>query len=74
MKKETHSFIEDGQKHMQCKSCYDYRAVEDNIVSFTCSKCTIIRTLKRTPLEEMIPSLNKKKSHITSNLSGKKKL
>ena len=62
MEKERHSFIENGQKHMQCKSCYDYRPVDDEIVSFTCDKCTIIQTLKRTPLEEMIPSLNKKKS------------
>ena len=59
---ETHSFIENGQKHMQCKSCYNYSPVDDNIVSFTCDKCTIIRTLKRTPLEEMIPSLKKKKT------------
>ena len=59
---ETHSFIENGQKHMQCKSCYDYRPVDDNIVSFTCSKCTMIRTLKRMPLEEMVPSLKKKKT------------
>ena len=57
-----HSFIEDGQKHMQCKSCYDYKPVDDNIVSFICSKCTMLRTLKRTPLEEMIPSLKKKKT------------
>jgi hypothetical protein len=62
MNEEAHSFIEDGQKHMQCKSCYDYRPVDDNIVSFTCSKCTMIRTLKQTPLEEMIPSLKKKKT------------
>ena len=61
-KEETHSFIENGQKHMQCKSCYDYRPVDDNIVSFTCSKCTMIRTLKQTPLEEMVPSLKKKKT------------
>ena len=62
MNEEAHSFIEDGQKHMQCKSCYDYRPVDDNIVSFTCSKCTMIRTLKQTPLEEMVPSLRKKVS------------
>ena len=62
MNEEVHSFIEDGQKHMQCKSCYDYSPVDDHIVSFTCSKCTVLRTLKRTPLEEMIPSLKKKKS------------
>ena len=62
MNEEMHSFIEDGQKHMQCKSCYDYKPVDDNIVSFICSKCTMLRTLKRTPLEEMIPSLKKKKT------------
>ena len=62
MKEEAHSFIEDGQKHMQCKSCYNYRPVDDHIISFTCDKCTIIRTLKRTPLEEMVPSLKKKVS------------
>ena len=62
MNKEMHSFIEDGQKHMQCKSCYDYRPVDNTIVSFTCSKCTQLKSLKNMPLEEMIPSLKKKKS------------
>ena len=62
MDEERHSFIENGQKYMQCKVCYDYRPVDNNIVAFTCSKCTIIRTLKRTPLEEMVPSLKKKVS------------
>ena len=62
MNEEAHSFIENGQKHMQCKSCYDYRPVDDKIVSFTCGKCTMIRTLKRMPLEEMVPSLKKKKT------------
>ena len=61
-KKETHSFIEDGQKYMQCKSCYDYNPVDDGVVAFTCGKCTMIQTLKRIPLEEMIPSLKKKVS------------
>ena len=62
MNEETYSFIENGQKYMQCKSCYDYKPVDDKIVSFSCSKCTIIRTLKIMPLEEMVPSLKKKKS------------
>ena len=44
-KEEVHSFIENGQKHMQCKSCYDYRPVDDNIVAFTCGKCTQIKSL-----------------------------
>ena len=62
MNEERHSFIENGQKHMQCKSRDDYRPVADKIVSFTCGKCTMIRTLKRMPLEEMVPSLKKKKT------------
>jgi len=62
MKEETHSFMEDGQRYLQCKSCYNYMPVEDNIVSFTCAKCTMLRVLKRTPLEEMVPSLKKKKT------------
>ncbi len=59
---ERHSYIEKGQKYLQCKVCYDYRPVSDNIVSVTCSRCTIYRTLKLMPLEEMIPSLKKKES------------
>ena len=59
---ERHSYIENGQRYLQCKGCYDYRSVDDNILSVTCSRCTILRTLKHTPLEEMIPSLKKKKS------------
>ena len=59
---ERHSFIEKGQKYLQCKVCYDYRPVSDDIVSVTCSRCTIYKTLKHTPLEEMIPSLKKKQS------------
>ena len=63
MNKKAHSFIENGQKHMQCKSCYDYRPVDDTTVSFTCDKCTMVRVLKRTPLEEMVPSLKKKQTN-----------
>ena len=59
---ERHSYIENGQRYLQCKSCYDYQKVDDVAVSITCGRCTIIRTLKHTPLEEMIPSLRKKKS------------
>ena len=58
---ERHSYIEDGQRYLQCKSCYDYRPVDDNIVSFTCSMCTQIKSLKNMPLEEMMPSLRAKK-------------
>ena len=62
MEEERYSYTENGQRYLQCKSCYDYRPVDDNTVSFTCGTCTIYRTLKHTPLEEMIPSLKKNKS------------
>ena len=59
---ERHSYIENGQRYLQCKGCYDYQKVDDEVVSITCGRCTIIRTLKHTPLEDMIPSLKKKQS------------
>ena len=57
---ERHSYVENGQRYLQCKGCYDYQKVDDIVVSITCGRCTIIRTLKHTPLEDMIPSLKKK--------------
>ena len=59
---ERHSYIENGQKYLQCKGCYDYQKVSDESVSITCGRCTVIRTLKHTPLEDMIPSLKKKQA------------
>tara|TARA_R110000782_G_scaffold136851_1_gene229317 strand:- start:1052 stop:1462 length:411 start_codon:yes stop_codon:yes gene_type:complete len=57
---ELYSYIENGQKYLQCKGCYEYQKVDDESISITCGRCTIIRTLKHTPLEDMIPSLKKK--------------
>ena len=59
---ERHSYIENGQRYLQCKSCYDYKPVDTKTVSITCSRCVIFRTLKLIPLEDMIPSLKKKQS------------
>ena len=59
---ERHSYIENGQRYLQCKGCYDYQKVDDETVSITCGRCTIIRTLKLIPLEDMIPSLKKKQT------------
>ena len=59
---EKHSYIENGQRYLQCKHCYEYVKVELETVSISCGTCTIYRTLKLTPLEEMVPSLKKKKS------------
>ena len=50
---ETYSFKdENGQIWLQCKSCYEYKKVEENIKSITCSKCTMINALKRKPMTE----------------------
>ena len=46
------SFIEDGQRWLQCKSCYEYKKVEEGIKAVTCSRCTMIGTLKRKPMTE----------------------
>jgi len=64
MKKETKeyiSFVEGGQKYMECKHCSTYVEVDD-VVSVTCGLCTQIKCLNELPLEEMIPSLKQKKS------------
>jgi len=57
---EINSYIENGQKYLQCKCCYNYQKVDIKSISVTCSRCTLVRTLKLIPLDEMIPSLKKK--------------
>jgi|TARA_Y100000310_G_scaffold236736_1_gene239977 hypothetical protein len=61
-KKESYlSFVEKGQRYMQCKSCHDYIEVDNDVTAITCSRCTSILCLKAMPLDEMLPSLNKNK-------------
>ena len=43
---ELMSFTEDGQRWLQCKSCYEYKKVEEHTKSITCSRCTMINALK----------------------------
>jgi len=59
-KKEYISFVEDGKRYMQCKHCYEYVEVDDVAVAITCSRCTAIKCLQHTSLEDMMPSLKKK--------------
>ena len=54
------SFEEDGVRYMQCKHCYDYVSVSDDIVAVTCSKCTTIIQLNKFP--DTLPKSHKKKS------------
>ena len=49
---ELMSFTEDGQRWLQCKSCYEYKKVEEHTKSITCSKCTMINALKLKPMDE----------------------
>ena len=48
---ELMSFTENGQRWLQCKVCYDYKKVEENTKAITCSKCTMMNTLKRKPID-----------------------
>ena len=50
--KEMMSFTEDGQRWLQCKSCYEYKKVEEHTKAITCGKCTLINTLKLKPMDE----------------------
>jgi len=57
---ELMSFTEDGQRWLQCKSCYDYKKVEEETKAITCSKCTMINTLKLKPMDEFFKSVKPK--------------
>jgi len=58
--KEMMSFIEDGQRWLQCKSCYEYKKVEEGTKAITCAKCTMINTLKLKPMDEFFKSIKPK--------------
>jgi len=49
---ELMSFTEKGQRWLQCKSCYEYQKVEEHTKAITCSRCTMINTLKLKPMDE----------------------
>ena len=57
---ERHSYIENGQRYLQCKGCYDYQKVDDVVVSITCGRCTVISTLKLWPMDEFFKSTKPK--------------
>ena len=58
--KELMSFTENGQRWLQCKSCYEYQKVEEETKGITCSKCTMINTLKLKPMDEFFKSIKPK--------------
>ena len=49
---ELMSFTEDDQRWLQCKSCYEYKKVEEHTKAITCSRCTMINALKLKPMDE----------------------
>jgi hypothetical protein len=57
---ELMSFTEDGQRWLQCKSCYEYKKVDKNIKAVTCGRCTLINTLKLKPMDEFFKSTKPK--------------
>ena len=57
--KKYNSFEEDGVRYMQCKHCYDYRPVDEDTISVTCSSCTARIQLNKYP-ESLPKSWNKK--------------
>ena len=57
------SFQEDGKRFMICKHCQsEYVSVGEKTVAVTCAMCVQRRCIAHMSLEEMIPSLRKKKS------------
>ena len=57
---ELISFTEDGQRWLQCKSCYEYQKVEENTKAITCSRCTMINALKLKPMDTFFAKKHKK--------------
>ena len=57
---ELMSFTEDGQRWLQCKSCYEYKKVGKQTRAITCSKCTMINALKLKPMDEFFKSIKPK--------------
>jgi len=54
MKKKTdyskyHSFIEDGQKYLQCCRCMKHRPVDMDTAKVTCSRCVVIIDMAKFP-------------------------
>jgi len=62
-KQEWMSFHEDGKRFMQCKVCKsEYVQTGEETVAVTCSMCVQRICISQMSLEEMMPSLMKKKT------------
>ena len=59
--KERYSFVDEkGQRWLQCKYCYDYQKVEENVGAITCSSCVV--RIDMTKFPDTIPQYKEKKS------------
>ena len=59
--KQTYgSFIENGQKYLQCKRCLEYVKVDSDAVGVTCSHCVAVIQMVKFP--DSIPKSSQKKS------------
>ena len=55
-----HSFVEDGQKYLQCWKCFDYRPVDKDTAKVTCSRCVVLIDIAKFP--DTLPKHSVKKS------------
>jgi len=46
---ELMSYTEDGQRWLQCKSCYEYKKVEEGTKAITCSDCVVKIDMMKFP-------------------------
>ena len=59
--KQTYgSFIEDGQKYLQCKRCFEYQKCDSDAVAITCAHCVAIIMMAKFP--DTLPKSQKKPS------------
>ena len=59
-KQELMSFTENGQRWLQCKSCYEYQKVEEGTKAITCSSCTLKKALALKPMDTFFAKQHKK--------------
>ena len=62
MKDESkyNSFEENGVRYMQCKHCYDYVSVGEDVIAITCNSCVTKIQLNKYP--NTLPKSHMKKS------------
>ena len=46
---ELMSYTENSQRWLQCKSCYEYKKVDEGVKATTCSRCVVMTDLIKFP-------------------------